>query len=141
MLAVFGVQGWNCDFQILSTTAYYGLKIWQVVFVGIVINYVVVLSVMAFTMLLSAACKTPFAAVLISALHDRAYVPADKPRQRSFQQTPLPASGKGNGYSCGVFNVCSVQFRQAGHYPPVHDPDRRVCADYRHTSRGTQKIL
>ena len=58
-LAVFGVQGWNCDFQILSTTAYYGLKIWQVVFVGIVINYVVVLSVMAFTLLLSAACKTP----------------------------------------------------------------------------------
>ena len=38
------------------------------VFVGIVINYVVVLSVMAFTMLLSAACKTPFAAVLISTL-------------------------------------------------------------------------
>ena len=36
VLAVFGVQGWNCDFQILSTTAYYGLKIWQVVFVGIV---------------------------------------------------------------------------------------------------------
>lgn len=68
VLAVFGVQGWNCDFQILSTTAYYGLKIWQVVFVGIVINYVVVLSVMAFTMLLSAACKTPFAAVLISTL-------------------------------------------------------------------------
>lgn len=26
VLAVFGVQGWNCDFQILSTTAYYGLK-------------------------------------------------------------------------------------------------------------------
>ena len=68
VLAVFGVKGWNCDFQILSTTAYYGLKIWQVVFVGIVINYVVVLSVMAFTMLLSAACKTPFAAVLISTL-------------------------------------------------------------------------
>ena len=68
VLAVFGVQGWNCDFQILSTTAYYGLKIWQVIFVGIVINYVVVLSVMAFTMLLSAACKTPFAAVLISTL-------------------------------------------------------------------------
>ena len=68
VLAVFGVQGWNCDFQILSTTAYYGLKIWQVVFVGIVINYVVVLSVMAFTLLLSAACKTPFAAVLISTL-------------------------------------------------------------------------
>ena len=35
---------------------------------GIVINYVVVLSVMAFTLLLSAACKTPFAAVLISTL-------------------------------------------------------------------------
>ena len=68
VLAVFGVQGWNCDFQILSTTAYYGMKIWQVVFVGIVINYVVVLSVMAFTLLLSAACKTPFAAVLISTL-------------------------------------------------------------------------
>ena len=30
VLAVFGVQGWNCDFQILSTTAYYGMKIWQV---------------------------------------------------------------------------------------------------------------
>ena len=68
VLAAFGIRGWNCDFQILSTTAYYGLKIWQVVFVGIVINYVVVLSVMAFTMLLSAACKTPFAAVLISTL-------------------------------------------------------------------------
>ena len=64
-------------------------------------------------------------------LHDRAYVPADKPRQ----------PGKGNGYSCGVFNVCSVQLRQTGRYPPVHNPDCRVCADYRHTSRGTQKIL
>ena len=74
-------------------------------------------------------------------LHDRASVPADTPRQRSFQQAPLPAPGKGDGYSCSIFNVCSVQFRQAGHYPPVHDPDRRVCADYRHTSRGTQKIL
>ena len=122
VLAVFGVQGWNCDFQILSTTAYYGLKIWQVVFVRCLQN---------------AVCGCPHQ----HTLHDRAHVPADKPRQRSFQQTPLPAPGKGNGYSCGVFNVCSVQLRQTGRYPPVHDPDCRVCADYRHTSRGTQKIL
>lgn len=68
VLAAFGTEGWNCDFQILSTTSFYGLKIWQVVLFGVVINYVLVLSVMAFTMLLSAACKTPFAAVIISTL-------------------------------------------------------------------------
>lgn len=68
VLAIYGVQGWNCDFQVISMTSCYGLKIWQVVLAGIIINYVVVLSVMAFTMLLSAACKTPFAAVLISTL-------------------------------------------------------------------------
>ena len=142
VLAVFGVQGWNCDFQILSTTAYYGLKIWQVVFVGIVINIccgAVCHGVYdaAVRCLQNAVCGSTHQ----HTLHDRAYVPADKPCQRSFQQAPLPASGKGNGYSCGVFNVCSVQFRQAGHYPPVHDPDRRVCADYRHASRGAEKIL
>ena len=54
--------------SVLAVFGVHGMKIWQVVFVGIVINYVVVLSVMAFTLLLSAACKTPFAAVLISTL-------------------------------------------------------------------------
>lgn len=68
VLTVFGIQGWNCDFQIISTISYYGLKIWQVALAGIGINYVVILSVMAFTMLLSAVCQTPFAAILISTL-------------------------------------------------------------------------
>lgn len=68
ILAVFGVQGWNCEYQILSTSSFYPLKIWQVVLLGVILNYVVVLSVMAFTMLLSALCKTPFAAVIISTL-------------------------------------------------------------------------
>lgn len=68
VLTAFGIQGWNCDFQIISTTSYYGLKIWQVALAGIGINYVVILSVMAFTMFLSATCKTPFAAILISTI-------------------------------------------------------------------------
>lgn len=68
VLIVFGIQGWNCDFQIISTTSYYGLKIWQVTLAGIVINYIVILSVMMFTMLLSAVCQTPFAAILISTI-------------------------------------------------------------------------
>ena len=42
------------------------MKIWQVVLCGIIINYIVVLEVMAFTMLMSAICKTSFAAVIIS---------------------------------------------------------------------------
>ena len=68
VLTAFGIQGWNCDFQIISTTSYYGLKIWQVALAGIGINYVVILSVMAFTMLLSATCQTPFATILISTI-------------------------------------------------------------------------
>lgn len=68
ILAVFGMQGWNCEYQIMSTASVYCLKIWQVALFGVFINYVVVLSVMAFTTLLSAACKTPFAAVITSTL-------------------------------------------------------------------------
>lgn len=67
-LLPFGASGWNCAFQLLSETSFYNLKIWQVALSGILINYIVILSVMAFTMLLSAACKTPFAAVIISML-------------------------------------------------------------------------
>ena len=138
VLAVFGVQGWNCDFQILSTTAYYGMKIWQVVFVGIVINYVVVLSVMAFTLLLSAACKTPFAAVLISTLCT--IVPMFLPTSRVngvFNKLLclLPAK------ACGVLNVCSVQLRQACHNSSLHDSNCSMCCDYRCASHSAQKIL
>jgi len=68
IFAAFGVYGWNCEYQIISTTSVYSLKIWQIALAGLIINYVVILSVMAFTMLLSAACKTPFAAVIISTL-------------------------------------------------------------------------
>lgn len=68
MLVPFGASGWNCEFQLLSDTSVYGLKIWQVVLSGIVINYIVMLSVMAFVMLLSAVCKAPFAAVIVSML-------------------------------------------------------------------------
>lgn len=66
--ATFGIQGWNCDFQILSLNSFYNAQIWQVVLYGIGINYIVILSVMAFTMLLSSLCKTTFAAVVTSAL-------------------------------------------------------------------------
>lgn len=68
VLVPYGMQGWNCDVQLLSTSSFYGLKIWQLVLLGLTINYVVVLSIMAFTMLLSAACKTPFAAVMIGTI-------------------------------------------------------------------------
>ena len=60
------MQGWNCNFQILSVNLFYNMKIWQVVLCGIIINYIVVLEVMAFTMLMSAICKLLFAAVIIS---------------------------------------------------------------------------
>ncbi len=66
VLVPFGTGGWNCEFQLLSETSFYGLKIWQVILSGIVINYIVILSVMAFVMLLSAVCMTPFAAVIVS---------------------------------------------------------------------------
>ena len=66
VLLPFGMQGWNCNFQILSVNSFYNMKIWQVVLCGIIINYIVVLEVMAFTMLMSAICKTSFAAVIIS---------------------------------------------------------------------------
>ncbi len=68
VLVPFGAGGWNCEFQLLSETSFYSLKIWQVALLGILINYIVMLSVMAFTMLLSAVCKTPFAAVIASML-------------------------------------------------------------------------
>lgn len=68
VLVPFGVGGWNCEFQLLSETSFYSLKIWQVVFLGILINYIVMLAVMAFAMLLSAVCKTPFTAVIVSML-------------------------------------------------------------------------
>ena len=74
-------------------------------------------------------------------LHDRAHVPANKPRQRSFQQAPLPAPGKGNGYACGVLNVCSVQLRQACHNSSLHDSNCSMCCDYRCASHSAQKIL
>lgn len=68
ILGVFGTLGWNCDYQLLSITSIYPLKIWQVVLFGSILNYAVILSIMAFTMLLSAICKTPFVAVIISIL-------------------------------------------------------------------------
>lgn len=68
VLVPFGASGWNCEFQLLSETSFYSLKIWQVALFGILINYIVILSVMAFTMLLSAMCKTPFSAVIVSML-------------------------------------------------------------------------
>lgn len=68
VLVPFGADGWSCEFQLLSETSFYSLKIWQIVLSGIVINYFVILSVMAFAMLLSAVCKTPFAAVIVSML-------------------------------------------------------------------------
>lgn len=68
VLLTFGIQGWNCDFQVLSVNSFYGMKIWQVVICGVIINYIVLLAVMAYTMLLSAICKTSFTAVIISAL-------------------------------------------------------------------------
>lgn len=69
VLGIFGIQGWNCNYQLLSITSFYDLKIWQAALVGIILNYLVTLSVMAFVMLLSAACKTPFQAVIISMLY------------------------------------------------------------------------
>ena len=66
--AAFGVLGWNCDFQILSLNSFYDVQIWQVVLYGIGINYIVILSVMTFAMLLSSICKTTFTAVIISTL-------------------------------------------------------------------------
>lgn len=68
IIAIFGAQGWNCNFQILALNSFYDVRVWQVVLYGVVINYVVILSVMSFTMLLSAVCKTAFAAVIISTL-------------------------------------------------------------------------
>lgn len=68
VLLPFGLQGWNCNFQILSVHSFCSMKIWQVVLCGILINYFVIVAVMVFTMLLSALCKTSFAAVAISAL-------------------------------------------------------------------------
>lgn len=68
VFAFFGVSGWNCDYQIISETSFYALKIWQVALFGVLINYIVILAVSAFTMLLSAVCKTSFAAVVISIL-------------------------------------------------------------------------
>ena len=66
--ATFGVLGWDCDFQILSLNSFYDVQIWQVVLYGIGINYVVILSVMTFTMLLSSICKTTFTTVILSTL-------------------------------------------------------------------------
>lgn len=69
ILGVFGIQGWNCNYQLLMVTSFYGLKIWQVILLGMGLNYLVMLSVMALAMLLSAVCKTPFTAVIISMLY------------------------------------------------------------------------
>lgn len=66
--AAFGLLGWNCDFQILSLNSFYDVQVWQVVLYGIGINYIVILSVMTFAMLLSSICKTTFTAVIISTL-------------------------------------------------------------------------
>lgn len=79
ILAAFGVPGWDCDYQVLSAASFYGLKVWQVVLLGIILNYLVMLSVMALTMLLSAVCRTPFTAVIISMLYTGAALafPAD----------------------------------------------------------------
>lgn len=68
VLIPFGPGGWDCEFQLLSETSFYPLKVWQVVLYAIAVNYLIVLSVMAFVMLLSAVCKTPFAAVIVSML-------------------------------------------------------------------------
>ena len=68
VFSIFGIYGWDCDFQMLSFYSFYGLKVWQVFLLGIIINYIMILAVMAFAMLLSAMCKTPFAAVIISTL-------------------------------------------------------------------------
>lgn len=68
VLLPFGIEGWNCNFQIISINSFYDIKIWQLVLCGIFINYIVILSVMVFTLLLSSICKTAFSAVIISSL-------------------------------------------------------------------------
>lgn len=68
ILGIIGTQGWDCDIQLLSFYSFYGLKLWQVFVIGLCINYLVMLWVMAFGMLLSAICTTAFAAVVISVL-------------------------------------------------------------------------
>ena len=68
VFSIFGIYGWDCDFQLLSLYSFYGLKIWQVFVFGVIINYFMVLAVMMLTMLLSAICKTPFTALIISTL-------------------------------------------------------------------------
>lgn len=68
ILFILGTQGWNCDFQLLSFYSFYGLKLWQVFVLGLGLNYLVMLAVMAFTMLVSALCSASFGAVVISVL-------------------------------------------------------------------------
>jgi hypothetical protein len=68
MLCFFGIDGWNASFQTISFTSFYPLTVSQVYLYGVAIGYLVILSVMAITMFLSARLKTTFAVVLISTL-------------------------------------------------------------------------
>ena len=77
----YGLQGWNASFQILSFTSFYDLTILQVFLRGILLNYLVIMAVMAITMLLSSVCKTSFGAVIISALW--VFVPLFIPSSKS----------------------------------------------------------
>ena len=108
--ATFGVRGWNCDFQILSLYSFYDLQIWQVVLYGIGINYIVILSVMAFTMLLSSICKTPFTTVIISTLCTVApmFFPASQNAVINHFVALLPAKAVMTYSVFSSYDVCSI---------------------------------
>lgn len=67
-LLAFGTDGWNASLQILSLTAPFSLTMWEACLLGGLLGYLVILSVMAAIVLLSALLRTPFAAIITSAL-------------------------------------------------------------------------
>lgn len=67
-LAAFGIDGWNLPLQILNVTVPYNLSMLEAAIVCIVILYLVLMGMVAFTLLLSAKLKTSFVVLIIDVL-------------------------------------------------------------------------
>lgn len=110
-LTAYGIQGWNASFQILSFTSFYNLTILQVFLRGLLLNYLIIMTVMSITMLLSSACKTSFSAVIISVLW--VFVPLFIPSSKSSKAfnyiiNLLPAKALDTYTVFSVYDVYSI---------------------------------
>lgn len=67
-LALFGIDGWNLPLQILNVTIPYNFSLFEAAMICIVILFLVLIGMVAFTLFLSAKMKTSFVVLAIDVL-------------------------------------------------------------------------